>query len=122
MFYATANVQGTNVWETNVPQETVVLQGTNINIKFVRKTSVEVSDSGSVLTLAPITHQDAGMYQCSLAVGRNTERIVHNVEVIISPELETRNINWQLANKNNSENICADNILLILILFSFYWC
>ena len=81
-----------------------------------------VSDGVSVLSLAPVTHQDAGMYQCSLAVGRNTERIVHNVEVIISPELETRNINWQLANKNNSDNICADNILLILILFSFYSC
>ena len=88
----------------------------------MRKTSVVVSEGVSVLSLAPVTHQDAGMYQCSLAVGRNTERIVHNVEVIISPELETRNINWQLANKNNSDNICADNILLILILFSFYWC
>ena len=88
----------------------------------MRKTSVTVSEGVSVLSLAPVTHQDAGMYQCSLAVGRNTERIVHNVEVIISPELETRNINWQLANKNNSDNISADNILLILILFSFYWC
>ena len=56
------------------------------------------------------------MYQCSLAVGTYKEELVHNLEVgtaifrevaltalmvvvqvIISPELETRNINWQFA-------------------------
>ena len=84
------------MWRKLDRKNSLIAEGDNIlNINFVRKTTVQLDDSGSVLTLSPVTHQDAGMYQCSLPVGRRREAIVHNVEVIISPQLETRNINWQ---------------------------
>ena len=90
------------MWRKLDRKNSLIAEGDNIlNINFVRKTTVQLSDEGSVLTLSPVTHQDAGLYQCSLAVGRTREHIVHNVEVIISPELETRNINWQLAHRLN---------------------
>ena len=45
--------------------------------------------------LAPVEHVDAGLYQCSLLVGETVEKVVHTVEVIIAPELESRNLNWE---------------------------
>ena len=55
-----------------------------------------VDSTGSTLLLAPVEHVDAGMYQCALDVGATQLRSVHNVEVYISPELESRNWSHEL--------------------------
>ena len=38
------------------------LSGDNIvNVRFVKKTTVKVDENGSILTLAPVEHADAGL-------------------------------------------------------------
>ena len=60
-----------------------------------------VDSTGSTLLLAPVEHVDAGMYQCALDVGATQLRSVHNVEVYISPELESRNWSHGLNSAQN---------------------
>ena len=64
-----------------------------MNVHYEKKATVTVGVTGSTLLLSPIEHVDAGMYQCSVTVGGNKEKVIHSVEVIIAPELESRNIN-----------------------------
>ena len=49
------------VWRKLDRKNSLIAEGVNIvNINFVRKTTVQVDGEGSVLTLAPVTHRDAG--------------------------------------------------------------
>ena len=49
------------MWRKLDRKNSLIAEGDNIlNINFVRKTTVRISDKGSILTLSPVTHQDAG--------------------------------------------------------------
>jgi len=80
------------IWRKLDRKNTLISQGGEIrNHNFEKKATVSVDSTGSTLLLAPVEHVDAGMYQCALDVGAAQLRSVHNVEVYISPELESRN-------------------------------
>ena len=52
-------------------KNSLIAEGVNIvNINFVRKTTVQVDGEGSVLTLAPVTHRDAGEISLYFIAGR----------------------------------------------------
>ena len=80
------------IWRKLDRKNTLISQGGKIkNRNYEKKATVTVDSTGSTLLLAPVEHVDAGMYQCALDVGSAQLRSVHNVEVYISPELESRN-------------------------------
>ena len=56
------------------------------------------------------------MYQCALKVGATHLRRVHNVEVYISPELESRN--WSRG-VNYAETIYRSALLGIIVILHF---
>ena len=81
---------------------------------------MHVSINGTTLLLAPVEHVDAGLYQCSLVAEAASEKVVHTVEVFISPELESRNWNnfKNSASSSQFEAFCfaAQRLLFILLL------
>jgi len=94
-------------WRKLDRQNTLISKGGQIlNHSYNKKATVSIGTTGSVLLLAPVEHVDAGLYQCSLLVGKTVEKVVHTVEVIIAPELESRNwhhsLNTGLDNQFNS--------------------
>lgn len=109
------------VWRKLDRKNSLIAEGDKIvNVDFVKKTTVTVNRNGSTFAMAPITHSDAGLYQCSLSKDTYKETLVHHVEVIISPELETRNINWQLA-RSSAGGLVRGQILYVLVVGLYFY-
>ena len=110
----------TLTWRKLDRKNTLISKGEKIlNPDYTKKATVTVGTTGSTLLLAPVEHVDAGLYQCSLDVGEQyVETVVHTVEVIIAPELESRNwhhsINCGFIGRLNS------TLLIVQMLAIFY--
>ena len=87
-----------------------------MNPDFDKKATVTVGTTGSTLLLAPVEHVDAGLYQCSLPVEVTLLAVVHNVEVYIAPELESRNWHHDINFASDMHFNCSVLVGQILIL------
>jgi hypothetical protein len=69
--------------------------------------------------LAPVEHVDDGFYQSSLPVEVTLLTVVHNVEVYIAPELESRNWHHDIyfaSDKHFNCSVVVGQILILLFL------